>query len=112
MGYKVKNKFKDKFDNNTLYNAGDDYPKGDYKPTEKRIDELSKEHSSYKRVFIEKVETDEEIAKREAEETAIAEQKAKEEAEAKAKAKADSKEIEEVNKPAAKKQVKDSNNKE
>jgi len=60
MPYKVINKFKDSKDNNTLYEVGDEYPKGDYKPTKKRIEELSKEHKHYKRVFIQEVESNEE----------------------------------------------------
>lgn len=50
--YKVINAFKDKEDNNTVYNVGDVYPKGDFKPTKKRIDELSKKHPEYDVAFI------------------------------------------------------------
>jgi hypothetical protein len=53
--YKVINKFYDKEDNNTFYNVGDEYPKGGYKPTKKRIEELSNEHSKYKCSFIEEI---------------------------------------------------------
>ncbi|WP_306009347.1 hypothetical protein [Bacillus sp. MMSF_3328] len=53
--YKVVNAFKDAEDNNTRYKAGEEYPKGDLKPTKKRIEELSKVHPEYKRVFIEEV---------------------------------------------------------
>jgi len=53
--YKVINKFYDLADGNTFYNVGDTYPKGDYKPTKKRIEELSKKHPEYKRIFIEEV---------------------------------------------------------
>lgn len=56
MGYKVVNEFIDTQDNNTHYKPGENYPKTDYKPTKKRINELSKEHPKYKRVFIELVE--------------------------------------------------------
>ncbi|MBS4171938.1 hypothetical protein [Bacillus sp. FJAT-49736] len=56
MEYKVVNDFIDTNDNNTRYKVGDVYPKGSYKPTKKRIEELSKEHPKYKCNFIEKVE--------------------------------------------------------
>ncbi|BDH62313.1 hypothetical protein MTP04_24430 [Lysinibacillus sp. PLM2] len=94
MAYKVVNEFKDKDDNKTLYRVGEGYPKGNYQPTEERIAELLAVHPKYKRVFIEKVEIDEEKAEREAkeaEEKEFAEQKAKEEAEAKAKAEEEAK---------------------
>jgi hypothetical protein len=60
MPYKVINPFYDKEDNKKHYEVGDEYPKGDYKPTKKRIVELSKEHPEYKRVFIEEVNVNEE----------------------------------------------------
>ncbi|KMY49566.1 hypothetical protein [Peribacillus loiseleuriae] len=53
MKYKVINEFRDKENKNTQYAVGDEYPKGDYKPTKKRIDELSKVHSTHNCVFIE-----------------------------------------------------------
>ena len=53
--YKVINEFKDTQDNRKHYKVGEVYPKGDYKPTKKRIAELSKEHPQYKVKFIEKV---------------------------------------------------------
>ena len=53
MAYKVINKFIDTENDNTLYNVGDEYPKGDHKPTKKRIEELSKVHPKYKVSFIE-----------------------------------------------------------
>ncbi len=56
MTYKVINRFIDTLDNNTLYRIGEFYPKGNYKPTKKRISDLSKEHPKFKCVFIEKVE--------------------------------------------------------
>ncbi|KMM38602.1 hypothetical protein [Guptibacillus hwajinpoensis] len=56
MIYKVMNGFKDIDDHGTIYKPGEKYPKGDYKPSQKRIAELSKEHPKYKRVFIEEVE--------------------------------------------------------
>jgi len=60
MAYKVINRFKDTQDNNTVYEVGEEYPKGEYKPTKKRIAELSKEHPKYKRIFIEEVKETEE----------------------------------------------------
>lgn len=60
MSYKVINKFIDTADNNTVYHVGEEYPKGSYKPTKKRIAELSKEHPKFKRVFIEEVKENEE----------------------------------------------------
>ncbi|MEK5215310.1 hypothetical protein [Psychrobacillus sp. FSL H8-0487] len=56
MAYEVINKFIDSEDNNTLYNVGDKYPKGDFKPTKKRIDELSKVHPKYKVAFVKEKE--------------------------------------------------------
>ncbi|WP_419962178.1 hypothetical protein [Psychrobacillus sp. BM2] len=56
MKYKAINKFIDKENEDTLYNVGDEYPKGDYKPTKKRIDELSKVHPKYKAAFIKQKE--------------------------------------------------------
>lgn len=50
--FKVINDFIDKQDNDNLYQKGDVYPKGDYKPTKKRITELTKEHPQYKCAFI------------------------------------------------------------
>ncbi|WP_170289658.1 hypothetical protein [Cytobacillus depressus] len=54
--YKVINEFIDLQNGNIHYKVGGIYPKGDYKPTKKRISELSKEHPKYKCRFIEKVE--------------------------------------------------------
>ena len=80
MEYKVINPFKDKENDNTKYNVGDRYPKGDLKTSKKRIEELSKKHSKHNVAFIapviageenldsETVETDEEKAVREAKE--------------------------------------------
>lgn len=56
MTYQVINKFIDSDDNNTLYNVGDEYPKGTHKPTKKRIDELSKVHPKYKVAFLKEKE--------------------------------------------------------
>lgn len=89
MEYKVMNSFTDLEDNNTLYRVGEVYPKGDYKPTQKRIEELTEVHPKQKRIFIEEIESDDEKVDREAkeaEEMAAAEQKEKEESEAIAKA--------------------------
>lgn len=55
MTYKAINGFKDTEDNNTIYAVGDEFPKGNFKPTKKRIEELSKPHPKYKTVFIEEV---------------------------------------------------------
>lgn len=61
MSYKVVNRFKDTEDGNHIYQVGDAYPKkGDYKPSKKRIDLLSKEHPKYKCSFIKKVKEDKE----------------------------------------------------
>lgn len=59
MGYKVIKTFKDKEDNNKQYKAGDVYPKGDYKPTKKRLEELSEIHPKYNAAFIEEVKEEE-----------------------------------------------------
>lgn len=57
MKYEVINEFIDK--DKTHYKVGDTYPeKG--KPTKKRIEELSKEHPKYKRIFIKEVKIDKE----------------------------------------------------
>lgn len=55
MGYKVINRFIDKEDNNTSYKVGEGFPKGDSKPSKKRIEELSKPHPKYKLIFIEEI---------------------------------------------------------
>lgn len=57
MKYEVINVFEDK--DGTLYEVGDPYPK-EGKPTKKRIEELSRKHSKYKRAFIKEVKTDKE----------------------------------------------------
>ncbi|MGD7021775.1 hypothetical protein ACQCVK_04230 [Rossellomorea vietnamensis] len=56
--YKVVNGFTDAQDNNKVYKPGPDsfYPKGDYKPSKERIEELSTVHPKHKRIFIEAVE--------------------------------------------------------
>jgi hypothetical protein len=60
MPYKVINRFIDKEDNNTSYEIGEEYPKGDYKPSKKRIEALSKQHPKYQRAFIEEVKVNKE----------------------------------------------------
>jgi hypothetical protein len=60
MPFKVVNRFLDKENENTPYEVGDEYPKGDYKPTKKRIEELSKQHPKYQRAFIEEVKVNKE----------------------------------------------------
>jgi len=57
MIYKVVNDFKDITDKNTRYSVGDEYPKGSHKPSKKRIEELSKTHKKYNRIFIEENKT-------------------------------------------------------
>jgi hypothetical protein len=64
MLYKVVNDFIDKEDNDTHYLAGEVYPKGDYKPSKKRIGELSKEHPIHKRFFIEEVKEEKKSSKK------------------------------------------------
>lgn len=54
--YKVINKFID-LDNKTLYNVGEGFPKGNSKPTKKRINELLSIHPKYNCAFIEVIET-------------------------------------------------------
>ena len=56
MPYEVVNKFEDKEDKGTKYIVGDEYPKGNYKPTKKRIEELSTIHPEKKRVFIKEIQ--------------------------------------------------------
>jgi hypothetical protein len=55
MPYKVVNRFVDTVDNNTPYEIGEDFPKGDYVPSQERIDQLSAVHPKYNRVFIESI---------------------------------------------------------
>jgi hypothetical protein len=55
LAYKVIKSFKDTQDDNRLYEVGDEFPKGDSKPTKKRLEELSSQHPVYKRAFIEEV---------------------------------------------------------
>jgi hypothetical protein len=60
MPFIVINRFVDKEDNKTPYEVGDVYPKGDNKPSKKRIEELSKPHPKYQRAFIEEVKANKE----------------------------------------------------
>jgi hypothetical protein len=53
--YKVINRFIDKEDNDTLYEVGEVYPKGDFKPTKKRVEILLKKHPTYNCKFIEEI---------------------------------------------------------
>jgi hypothetical protein len=53
--YKVINRFIDKEDKDTLYEVDEVYPKGDYKPTKKRVEVLLKEHPTYKCKFIKEI---------------------------------------------------------
>jgi hypothetical protein len=55
MGYKVIRRFKDNDDKSTIYEVGDEFPKGSSKPTKKRLEELSNPHPVYKTAFIEEV---------------------------------------------------------
>jgi len=57
MEYKVINRFIDIDNNNTVYEVGEGFPKGDSKPTKKRIEELSKPHPKYRISFIEEEKT-------------------------------------------------------
>ncbi len=54
--YVVANEFIDKTQNDMHYKVGEEYPKGHYKPTKKRIEELSTIHPEYKKIFIQEVE--------------------------------------------------------
>ncbi|MEK5390207.1 hypothetical protein NSQ59_07455 [Margalitia sp. FSL K6-0131] len=69
MPYKVINRFRDKDNNNILYREGDQYPVEGYEASNERIQELSTEHPLHKKVFIEKVETEDDKVTREAKET-------------------------------------------
>ncbi|WP_017154126.1 hypothetical protein [Bacillus bingmayongensis] len=60
MSYVVINAFRDKEDNDLLYQVGEKYPKSDYKPTKKRLNELSKEHPKHKCVFLKEMKENEE----------------------------------------------------
>jgi hypothetical protein len=55
LAYKVTKDFKDVQDNNRLYKEGDEFPKGNSKPSKKRIEELSSKHPKHKVSFIKEV---------------------------------------------------------
>ena len=55
MAHKVIKEFIDSEDK-THYKVGDAFPKGDTKPTKKRIEELSNVHPRYKVAFIQEKE--------------------------------------------------------
>jgi hypothetical protein len=54
--FKVVNSFTDTKDKKKKYRVGDVYPRGEYQPTEERIEELSSVHPKHKRIFIEAIE--------------------------------------------------------
>lgn len=62
MPYKVISKFIDKEDNNTLYEVGDEFPKGDSQPAENRIETLLNKHPKYNKAFIVEVEHIEQVS--------------------------------------------------
>lgn len=64
MSYTVVNTFKEKHDDDRVYEAGKPYPQGDFKPTKKRIEELSAKHAEYGVVFIKEEKPKEEKAKK------------------------------------------------
>lgn len=70
MKYTVINRFFDKENKNTLYSVGDDYPKGNYKPTKERIEELTDSHPQHKYAFIEMLENEKDKGAIEAKDTA------------------------------------------
>lgn len=55
MAYRVVNDFTDTKDKNKEYKRGDEYPRGAYKPSKERIEELSQIHPRYNLIFIEEV---------------------------------------------------------
>lgn len=65
MAYKVINRFIDSKNKNVEYKVGDDYPKGNYKPSKERIEELSHKHPKYGRAFIEVVKEDDKTPSKE-----------------------------------------------
>lgn len=58
MAYRVVNDFTDTKDKNKLYKRGEDYPRGAYKPSTERIEELSSLHPKYNLIFIEEIKED------------------------------------------------------
>ena len=57
--YKVVRAFRDAKNEDHYYGVGDTYPVSGYKPTKARIEELEKGKNKYNKVYIEKVEEDE-----------------------------------------------------
>lgn len=55
MTHKVINTFKEKHDNDRVYESGKLYPQGDYKPSKKRLEELSKRNTKYGMTFLEEL---------------------------------------------------------
>lgn len=53
MGNIVKNTFKEKHHNDTVYKTGDEYPKTGFKADPKRIEFLQKTHPEYGVQFLE-----------------------------------------------------------
>lgn len=47
MSYKVLSRFREKHHDNTVYEAGDPYPKEGFKADAKRVSFLQKKHSVY-----------------------------------------------------------------
>lgn len=58
MAHKVLETFKEKHDNDRIYEEGKPYPQGDFKPTKKRLKELSTDTNKYGRPFIKEVDDD------------------------------------------------------
>lgn len=61
--YKVLETFTEKNHDGTVYLKGGTYPKGDYKTTEKRLEELTTNKNKYKRPFLAEVEAEKEVEK-------------------------------------------------
>lgn len=55
MAYRVVNDFEDSKDKGKAYKRGEEYPRGAYKPSKERIEELSKIHPKYNLIFIEEI---------------------------------------------------------
>lgn len=64
MTHVVVSEFKERYDNDRVYEVGKPYPLGDFKPTKKRIEELSTKHPEYGVVFIKEDKPKEEKAKK------------------------------------------------
>ena len=59
MAYKVINDFYDAENNNEHYVKDDVYPKGDFKPSKKRLETLTGIHPEHNKAFIEEVAEEE-----------------------------------------------------